>query len=48
MDFRGSEEIVIDYLVETKQTYIYKDLLNKIIKLLESISNESRLFFIDR
>ena len=47
MDYRGVEELVMDYLVERDRLDIYDLLLEKFIKFLESIAEESRLFFID-
>lgn len=48
MDFRGVEELVMDYLVERDRVDIYEQLLNKFINFLENVHQESRLFYIDR
>jgi len=46
MDFRGVEELVMDYLVERDRVDIYELLLNKFIKFLENVHQESRFFYI--
>lgn len=48
MDFRETEEIIMDYLVENEHLDIYKQLLNKFIQFLENVNDASRLFYIDR
>ena len=48
MDFREVEELIVDYLVENGDLDVYKLLFNKFLKFLETLDNESRLFYIDK